>query len=471
MLNHVNRLQNGKTLSIVTSAALAIFIIFLSLFWINGSDLDAQWRWLALLMITCAFISLLGRGASDLTPAFWYLVLAAYPLCAPMMSLDLLGMPAFASGSRANQGIEALTAPLLIAAAAAWFLALNLSVSRICVPAFSFARFQGRVVSGPTALTAFLITSAALLVANQIDAPWDTLQLGRVTYKDLKANRDDALNFASGLVLVFGAASTLCLAVLMVSDDLMRRLKRRCAFGFGLIVSLTVFWQLMAASRVEAVGLLLIQYLCFGDRLRPGLRFLSVVLSVAVLALIGYIRTLAGALAYLSRDFIAWPGGVENVIFTYAETLNAIRHDTLDLQFGETYLAILLRLPPQFFGYDRPPRAYDLIAEQTRLIGGEYYLTEPFMNFAGLGVLVFCFGLICCFNWAVRQLTALYFGETNFFQALISLVLFTVCFRTIWYGLEHTVKVLMLAGIIGLPLLAIQSAWRNSGKPARRAAS
>ena len=35
---------------------------------------------------------------------------------------------------------------------------------------------------------------------------------------------------------MFGAASTLCLAVLMVSDDLTIRLKRRCAFGFGLIV-------------------------------------------------------------------------------------------------------------------------------------------------------------------------------------------------------------------------------------------
>ena len=471
MLNRPNRFPTGITLSILATISLAISTLFLSLFWINGSELGSEWRGLAPLLILFAFSTLLMRGASDLSPAFWILVLAAYPLCVPLIGLDLVGMPAFASGSRANQDVNSIMVPILIAACATCLLALNLSVSRICVPTFSFARLQGRVVSGSTAVTAFLAGCVALLAANQVDAPLDTLQLGRVSYKDLKANRDDALNFASGLVLVFGAASTLFLAVLLVSDDLTKRLKCRCAFAFGLIVLVTVSWQLMAASRVEAVGLLLIQYLCFGDRLHPSLRFIGVVIVVFVLALIGYVRTLAGALAYLSRDFIAWPGGVENVIFTYTETLSAIRHGELDLQLGDTYLALLLRLPPQFFEFDRPPRAYDLIAEQTRLIGGEYYLSEPFMNFTGLGVLLCCTGLTFCYNWATRQLRALYAGVTNFFQALISLVLFTVCFRTIWYGLEHTIKVLMLAGIIALPLLAIQFAWRNSAACTRSAAS
>jgi len=114
-------------------------------------------------------------------------------------------------------------------------------------------------------------------------------------------------------------------------------------------------------------------------------------------------------------------------------------------------------VPPQVFGLDRPDRAYDIAAAHTHLIGGEYYLFEPFLNFLGFGVAAALLAVVWGVNRAIEALRLFLFDGRGYATALISLVLFTVCFRMLWYGLEHTVKVLLLTAILGLPLAMLEN--------------
>ncbi len=445
------------------SAVILAFIILLSLFWMAGAPIPPEARYACWVMILLAALVLAVRGASDLSPATWIVVIAAYPILVPLFTLDVLGFPAFATGSRAHQSIEAITVPTLIGASATLFLALGLSVRPISLPERVVLLRRNLALRGGTALVFFLGASMLFLVANFIDAPVAALQIGQVSYRDLKGAREDTLNAASGLVMVFSAISTIALISVQSAPGLGLGTRRACMFGFTIVTVLVVCWQIFAASRIEVVGLLLLVYLIFADRLHGLLRLAVVFGVIAVLTFVGYFRTLIGTLAYLSRDFVSWPGGVENVFNTYVFGLNAVKDGSVPIQVGQTYLNLLERLPPQALGLARPDRAYDLLATQTHLIGGEYFLFEPFLNFLGFGVVAALLGLVWVVNRAVQALGVFVLTGRGYFSTLIALVLFTVCFRMLWYGSEHTVKVLLLATLLALPLAMLERSGRVPG--------
>lgn len=443
------------------SAAILAFIILLSLFWMAGAPIPAEARYASIAMIFSAGLVLFARGANDLSPATWIVLLAAYPVLVPLLTLDVLGFPAFATGSRAHQSIQAITVPTLIGASGTLFLALCLSVRQISLPARAVLLRRNVALSGGTAVVLFLSAAVCFFAVDLIDAPFETLQLGQVSYRDLKGERDDTLNAASGLVMIFGALSAMALIGVQGAQGLSLGMRRVCTVGFALLTTLIASWQILAASRIEVVGLLLLIYLLFAHRLHGLVRLIFVLAAVSALALVGYFRTLVGLLAYLSRDFISWPGGVENVFNTYVFGLNAVRDGTLQLQLGQTYLNLIERLPPQIFGLDRPDRAYDIAAAHTHLIGGEYYLFEPFLNYLGFGVAVALVAVVWGINRAIHVLRSFLFDGRGYASALISLVMFTVCFRMLWYGLEHTVKVLLLTAILSLPLTMLENSRKS----------
>lgn len=455
---HFNTFDFGISIArLSSSAALLAFIILLSLFWMAGTPIPAEARYASLAMILSAGLVLIARGATDLSPATWIVLLAAYPILVPLLTLDVLGFPAFATGSRAHQSVQAITVPTLIGASGTLFLSLCLSVRPVSLPPRAVLLQRNIALSGGTAVMLFVGAAGCFLAANLIDAPFDTLQLGQVSYRDLKGGRDDTLNVASGLVMVFGALSAMALIGVQGAQGLSLGIRRVCTVGFALLSILVTGWQILAASRIEVVGLLLLVYLIFAHRLHGLIRLVLVLVAVSALALVGYFRTLVGLLAYLSRDFISWPGGVENVFNTYAFGLNAVKDGTIQLQLGQTYLDLIERVPPQVFGLDRPDRAYDIAAAHTHLIGGEYYLFEPFLNFLGFGVVAALLAVVWGVNRAIEALRLFLFDGRGYASALISLVMFTVCFRMIWYGLEHTVKVLLLTAILGLPLVMLEN--------------
>ena len=441
---------------------LGLLLVFLPAFWLAGSTPSATWRHGAWGLLALAGALLWGRGANDLSPATWLVVLAGYPVAAPLLSLDLVGAPAFAAGARHHQGPEDIVVPVLIGAAATCLLALHLRPERLR-PA-TVTRGAGWPVSGRTALTLLAVSAIGLIGAGFLDAPPELRGLGEVGYREIKASRDESWNFASGLVFFFGAFATYALTLVTGHPDLGARLRLLCGIVYAGLTLLVVLWQIAAASRIEAAGLLLLLYLTFGHRLRQGVRLSIATAVIALLAIVGYVRTLAGALAYLSRDFVSWPAGIENVFNTYAFALHALRTGTIPMQGGQTYLDLVLRLTPRALQPDRPPRAYDLLAEQTRLIGGEYFLTEPFLNAAGLGVLGAVAVAAAIFNAAIKGLSGSPGRSSDLLATILSMVLLAVSFRLFWYGLDHGLKILLLALLLGLPLAAL---GRSRGQTAR----
>jgi hypothetical protein len=434
---------------------LILWLIFLPWLWVSGFDVPSDLRHLTWLFLGAGAVLLYARGATDLSPATWVFVIAAYPLAAPLIALDLLGYAAYASGARHHQTLQALTVPVLIGSAACLLLVLHLSVARISVPRARPGASSRPALAARSALLVLMLSSALLVIACLLDAPMEVRQLGTVGYRDLKANRDDALNVASGLVFVFGAMATLALAQVLTHPDIGPKLRGLCGVGYAILSALVVFWQTMAASRIEVAGLLLLLYLCFADRLRPALRLGLAAGTILALGVIGYVRTLAGTLAYLSRDFMSWPGGVENVFNTFNQALNGLRHGAIPVQQGETYLWLLQRLPPSSLSLDRPPRAYDLVADYTHLIGGEYYLTEPFLNGLGIGVALCVLLILKATNATIGVLRTARQGAAHLGQSILAMVWIAVSFRVFWYGAEHALKIMILALVLSVPVAAV----------------
>ncbi|MFL4472293.1 hypothetical protein ACERZ8_21305 [Tateyamaria armeniaca] len=287
------------------------------------------------------------------------------------------------------------------------------------------------------------------------------LNLGRVAYSVIKESRDDALNFATGLVVVCGAAMLLSLSILQRVQGISPRIKRLALIICLLTVLFVSIWQLLSASRVEAIGLLFGLFLTQGDRVSRFTRRTSIFVVIVLFGLVGYLRQLLSVSSYLDRSFVSWPGGIENVFNTYVFALISVRDGDLPVFFGQTYLDLLQRLPPGFFGLDRPPRAYDYLAERTRLIGGEYFLTEPFMNGLGLGVAIFLCVLVFILNSSTRVLADFHQHPRRIFAALISMTVLTFSFRIMWYGFEHTLKTIVIGCILALPLLALGQRLRK----------
>ena len=165
------------------------------------------------------------------------------------------------------------------------------------------------------------------------------------------------------------------------------------------------------------------------------------------LALVGYARTLNDIDDYLARDYVSWPGGVENSFNTYVFGLNSLRNNDISYQFGATYIGLIERLPPGVLGLDQPPRSYDILAGLTRLIGGEYFLTEPILNGGMIGALLWIHLLCFGFNYAVRAIARVARGEAVTKASLMGTVVLMMSFRTLWYPMEHTFKTLVVIAL------------------------
>lgn len=443
----------GWMARIVVSALIGCVIVSLSYYWANGGAVPGEARYLTYGFYVAAFAILFARGGNDLTPALWILILQTYPVLAPALSMDLFGTERFAARLREFQTPGHMVVPMLIGSLTAVLFAINLSVQSLRLPGRQTRVETSGAWRTRTVAIVFFGSLVLLFIANWLDAQPKSLGLGQIVYRDIKAARNDHLNISAALVVIFAAIAILSASLLFRDDGVARATKRRLAWLLGVSILIIVVWQILSASRVEACAMLFLCLMLFGHRIAIALRFAAIGAISVIFALVGYVRMLHPADVYLNRDFISWPGGVENAFKTYVYGLNAIKSGEIPIQYGTTYVDFLVRLPPKFFGLERPPRAYDLLSERTRLVGGEFFLTEPFLNFLGLGVFVFSLIIIGLMNAAQRQINAFWTNTGQFYATLVSTVFLMSSFRLIWYPLDNALKTVIAAAIIALPLI------------------
>lgn len=443
---------------LVANIGILVTFIFVGQYWADGGNIPSDARISAYLIIIISYLIIFSRGANELKPLFWFVTFAAYPILAPLLSIDLFGYSQYSSGNLRYVDVEsAITTPAILGSLTTLFLAINLDPAPILTPNTDFVVARPFSVEPISLLFLFFISCAALLGATYVDAPPEILRLGQIGYSEIKALRNDAVAAASGFVIVFAAVATLTLVALRNHPRIRPGQKARLTWFFFTLVMLVTVWQILSASRVEVIGILLTLLLMFGNMVSVTVRRFYILLIGMGLSLIGYVRTLNSYSDFLRRDFLTWPGGVENVFNTYVFALNEVRAGNLEPFLGQTYIDLVVRLPPKAFGFERPPRAYDYLAENTRLIGGEYFMTEPYMNFLGVGCFAFLLLMVVLLNWTTSSIRRFYLFPTNIFPALVATTVLMFSLRLFWYGLDHMVKTMAVALIVGVPFyLAFQ---------------
>jgi len=283
------------------------------------------------------------------------------------------------------------------------------------------------------------------------------------SYAQIQSDHLKAVPFASGAWAVFACVG-LYFWVQSLSAGSGIRVKWMQRW-FWVSIGGSCLYLLLHAHRSELLGFAFLMIGVSAGRIPRWKVVVAAGLLVVGLVVVGDIRSRVYSLdlgADLGADAYALPGGPGNVSIGWVSEYWLLQSGRLHVWPGETYLGHLIRLPPSFLGLERPPTAYDYVDMYTPLIGGEYFLNEPMLNFGIAGIAFY----IVVFVWVARRaqlavargtLRGFVYGGT--FMALIM--------RTLWYGIGALVKseivALLVVGALALLWLTARQARGRVG--------
>ena len=153
-----------------------------------------------------------------------------------------------------------------------------------------------------------------------------------------------------------------------------------------------IMWFLLHSERVDILGLilfLLIRY-CSKKKYQFSLKTMSIVscVCIAIFLLFIYIGNIRAG-----EQFVVSTSGFMQSFFTQstASDLGHVFNGTLEyvdqkgLLYGKTYITYLQGIIPIL---EQPLRAGHIIESYYHTAGGEFILTEPYMNFSFLGIVI-----------------------------------------------------------------------------------
>lgn len=436
-------------MSVAKAMGVSILLFFPIIHLINpGREIAYADDWsLAAYAITGLALIVAYARSSGHGPALWVTVIAAAPVFAPLVSMEVLGFDRFSLVGSAFQNERTIVAPLVVAALSCMSIALLTAGShgdRV------LDRCAGRSSqlpprNGKAALIwlviALLIAVVAAIANNPtFDPVW------RSSYKELLDRRVKEVAFAEG---VFMAAFVIALASKLTFEhsSASKRTKRAASLLFWVVLVLSGLWKLVHGGRVAISGIGLFVWLLYG---RPpsltSVKWIFLISLIVVFALVGYTRNHRwDALSLIG--YVPMPGGVENVMSGWVAAYWLSYDGELDLVPGQTYAAEIQRLPPKMLEFERWPLPYDLVAEHVYLVGGEYFPIEPLINFgvAGLVFYILLFSIVTNSGW--RAVTE-FVNRPSISSAsgfVLGGVWYCLLFRTLWYGLAHVIKTEIIA--------------------------
>lgn len=379
------------------------------------------------------------------SPVFWFTLSAGYVLLSPLFSYSL-GYSWYSVAARQYQTLPAMSIPMLEGALAVFILSVSMNSLEISArPGEGGPQFRSRF--GPsTNCIWLLIACAALLFFAWLAEPGPII--GMVDLAESRSSRFAGTRFAGGAWALFSVLSVyFYLGISSPRTPKALRLTLRAVFYLSVAASLA--WLLLHAHRSETLGFLLYLYCVLKTprkkksakldvrrlQLPEFINRRTVALGVVVLlfAAIGYYRTTL-TWQFEKADFVQSPGGAANNFLGYVTAFDIAHRSGFGIYPGQTYFNQLLDTPPQFMGLPQAPDAYDILSTKVNLIGGEYWLMEPVMNFGGLGIAVFAFVIAWLATCAIHALRRAFFKDGAIHSYLQGGIFITLMFRVLWYG-------------------------------------
>ncbi len=159
------------------------------------------------------------------------------------------------------------------------------------------------------------------------------------------------------------------------------------------------------------------------------------------------------------------PGAPGNILLSFLATLKFGPQIDFYIHPSETYLRYIINFPPEALGLARIATPYENINVHVKLIGGEYVLVEPFMNFGVWSLLIFLPIIVLLFNICLSAIKSITENDQMVIPFLFGSTFVAMIFRTFWYGGGATYRtftiVLLAAPILFILLKSIQGLDRR----------
>lgn len=194
-----------------------------------------------------------------------------------------------------------------------------------------------------------------------------------------------------------------------------------------------IMWFLLHSERVDILGLilfLLIRY-CSKKKYQFSLKTMSIVscVCIAIFLLFIYIGNIRAG-----EQFVVSTSGFMQSFFTQstASDLGHVFNGTLEyvdqkgLLYGKTYITYLQGIIPIL---EQPLRAGHIIESYYHTAGGEFILTEPYMNFSFLGIVI----IIPIYVFIVLKIIR----KNSMYNRIVFYFLTVAAIRYLWYGLTY----------------------------------
>ena len=198
-------------------------------------------------------------------------------------------------------------------------------------------------------------------------------------------------------------------------------------------IALTTIWVLLHGERVDIVGFyayLFIRY-CAKKGYRVNGKFFMrfgvlLLLAFSILVFVGERRvgsTSLGGIGFVVGSLLS-QGTASDVGYVFNSAIEYVEH--YSLLFGKTYITYVQGIIPFF---DQPYRAGAIIENLYHTAGGEFFLTEPLINFGIPGIFVVV-------NLVILFMKLIFQKLTNY-KCLVFFFLLATAFRYVWYGLTY----------------------------------
>lgn len=194
-----------------------------------------------------------------------------------------------------------------------------------------------------------------------------------------------------------------------------------------------IMWFLLHSERVDILGLilfLLIRY-CSKKKYQFSLKTMSIVscVCIAIFLLFIYIGNIRAG-----EQFVVSTSGFMQSFFTQstASDLGHVFNGTLEyvdqkgLLYGKTYITYLQGIIPIL---EQPLRAGHIIESYYHTAGGEFILTEPYLNFGFLGIVIIIPIYVCMVLKIIRK--------NSMYNRIVFYFLTVAAIRYLWYGLTY----------------------------------
>jgi len=378
-------------------------------------------------------------------PVFWFTLAAGYVILSPLFSYSL-GYSWYSIAARQYQTMSAMSIPTLEGALAVFMLAMSMSALPISARA-GVGEPQFRSRFGPRTNCFWLLYACAgVLFFAWLAEPGPII--GMVDLAESRSNRFAGTRFAGGAWALFSVLSVyFYLGITSNAAGKALTLTMRVIFYLSIAASLT--WLILHARRSETLGFMLYLYCVLKPpkkkvtselkvRRLPLPDFINrqtIALGLIVLlfAAIGYFRTTL-TWQFEKTDYVQAPGAVANNFLGYVTAFDIAHHSGFGIYPGQTYVNQIQDLPPQFMGLPQAPDAYDILSTKVNLIGGEYWLMEPVMNFGGLGIAMFAILISWLATCAIHAMRRAFFKDGAIHSYLQGGIFIALMFRTLWYG-------------------------------------